>query len=175
MKQLRLGPLLALILTACGGGGGGNTPAPTTAPTLSKPADLSLNRDASSAPIAFTVADAETPAEALTVTAESSNPALVGTAGLKLGGSGGSRSLVLEPNAGQGGLAEISLTVRDAQGLSTMTRFRLDVSATRMSFRGFAGKAYAQAAEAEPAELTGLEFSDESADEPGAYDTLVGP
>ncbi len=86
-----------------------------TAPTISAVGNLTIAEDTSSAPIAFTVGDAQTPATSLVVTASSNTTALVpNTAGaLALGGSGANRTLVVTPAANQFGSATITLTVSD--------------------------------------------------------------
>lgn len=79
------------------------------------------------APVAFTVGDAETPAGALQVTVTSSNPSLVPTAGLVLGGTGANRTLVVNPTVGQTGSASVTITVTDGGGLTTTRQFVVSV------------------------------------------------
>ncbi|MBI2380777.1 MAG: hypothetical protein HYV16_08485 [Gammaproteobacteria bacterium] len=174
MRHLMISGLALCLLAACGGGGGSDSPA-NTPPTVAKPADVSLIRDAVSAPIALMLADAETPAEQLSLSLTSSNTALIDAAGLVVSGSGATRSLVLRPKAGQSGTATITLVVNDGGGLSANASFLLTVSATQVSFAGFVASAYAQGADSEPAVVDGLEFQDGTADDPGAYDGLLGP
>ncbi|MBN2508147.1 MAG: DUF11 domain-containing protein [Verrucomicrobia bacterium] len=89
-------------------------------PTLSAIGPRTMSEDTVLGPLAFTVSDAETPAASLTVTAASSNPALVSPEGLGLGGSGPSRTLTLTPLPDQFGTATITLTVADLdQGIAT--------------------------------------------------------
>ena len=100
-----------------------------TAPTISAVGDVTIAEDTSSAPIAFTIGDAQTPAASLTVTASSNATALVpNTAGaLAPGGSGANRTLVVTPTANQFGSATITLTVSD--GAQTASRaFTLTVT-----------------------------------------------
>ena len=79
--------------------------------------------------IGFTVGDAETPASSLTVSASSSNTALVPNtaAALALGGSGSSRTLVVRPAANQSGSATITVTVSDGS-LTASRTFTLTVT-----------------------------------------------
>ena len=81
------------------------------------------------APIGFTVGDAETPASSLAVSASSSNTALVPNtaAALALGGSGSSRTLVVTPAANQSGSATITVTVSDGS-LTASRTFTLTVT-----------------------------------------------
>src|SRR6185295_10272336 len=70
---------------------------PNAAPTISPVADQTTPEDTPTGPLAFTVTDTETPAASLTVTAVSSNSALVPAANLALGGGGASRTLTVTP------------------------------------------------------------------------------
>lgn len=71
----------------------------------------------SSAPISFTVGDAETPAASLTLSKASSYPGLVDPSGIVFGGSGANRTVTITPVANQTGVATITVTVSD--GTST--------------------------------------------------------
>src|SRR5205814_187751 len=57
-------------------------PPPNTAPTISDVTDRSTPENTSTGAVPFTVGDAETPAGSLTVTAASSNPALIPVSGI---------------------------------------------------------------------------------------------
>ena len=100
-----------------------------TAPTISAMGNVTIAEDTSSAPIAFTIGDAQTAAASLTVTASSNATALVpNTPGaLALGGSGANRTLVVTPNANQFGSATITLTVSDG-ALTASRAFTLTVT-----------------------------------------------
>ena len=78
-------------------------------------------------PLAFTVADGETLAGALTVTGTSSNETLVPPANIVVGGETGDRTVTVTPAAGQQGIARITLTVRDTDGNSANRSFELVV------------------------------------------------
>lgn len=99
-----------------------------TAPTISSIANVSVTQDTSSAPIGFTVGDAETPASNLVVTATSNNLTLLPSAGLALGGSGASRTITLTPAPGQTGTANVTVTVSDGT-LASSRGFVLSVTA----------------------------------------------
>ena len=83
------------------------------APTLAGPMDQSINANASTSALAFSVTDDFTPAASLTVTASSANAALVPAANIVLGGSGANRTVTVTPAANQSGTAIITLTVSD--------------------------------------------------------------
>ena len=96
-------------------------------PTVSPLSDLSLAKNSSSAPISFTVGDAETPASTLAVTVDSTNPGLVTAAGMVLGGSGASRTLTITPAANQTGSATLTVSVSDGSGGVGKASFLLTV------------------------------------------------
>lgn len=64
-------------------------------------------------PLPFGVTDAEEGAGALTMSATSSNPALLPSGNIFFGGSGATRTLTATPAAGQTGITTITVTVSD--------------------------------------------------------------
>lgn len=96
-------------------------------PGLSAIPNQTTREDTPTPAIAFTVSDAETPATSLVVAATSSNPGLVAQTGIALGGSGSNRTITLTPTRDQFGVTTISLTARDADGLTVTNRFDLTV------------------------------------------------
>ncbi|NUQ65253.1 MAG: phytase, partial [Pirellulales bacterium] len=101
---------------------------PQQSPTISDIADQQTAEDEAKGPIEFTVADADTPADSLVVTASSDNPLLIPDANLVLGGSGPQRTITLNPAAGQAGAATITVTVSDGTATASDT-FLLTVTA----------------------------------------------
>lgn len=98
-------------------------------PTISSIPNQSIAKNTSSAALAFTISDADTPVGSLVVGKNSSNPSLILSSGIAIGGSGGSRTATLTPVSGQIGSATISLTVND--GTTTVgTSFVLTVTNT---------------------------------------------
>lgn len=100
------------------GAGGGTSSAHavrvTGRPTLAGlPATRATAEDTASAAIALTVADDDVAAAALTVAATSSAGAVVPASGLRLSGTGATRSLVLVPNPDAVGSTAITVTVSD--------------------------------------------------------------
>ena len=81
-------------------------------PVVSAIAAQSINEDQSLA-VPFTISDVETAAASLSLQVSSTNTALVGGAGLVLGGSGANRTLTLTPAADQWGTSTITITVSD--------------------------------------------------------------
>jgi hypothetical protein len=103
-------------------------PPPNAAPTISDVSSRTTTTGTAIGPIPFTVGDAETAAAQLIVTAASSNPAVVPTSGITLGGTGASRTVTVAPAAGQTGSAVVTLTVTDAGGKTATDTFTVVVS-----------------------------------------------
>jgi hypothetical protein len=79
--------------------------------------------------VGVSISDAETASGSLTLTATSSNLALVADAGIVAGGSDGNRALLITPLPDQYGLTTITVTVSDGSGGSAVRSFVLTVSA----------------------------------------------
>ena len=99
-----------------------------TAPTISAIGNQTTAQDTATAPISFTVGDAETLAGSLSVTGSSSNAVLVPNANIIFGGSGSARTVTLTPAPGQSGTATITVTTTDGGGLTASTSFTLTVN-----------------------------------------------
>lgn len=86
-----------------------------TAPFISEVWGTNTLISTGTPPLPFTVSDMESPAESLSVSANSSNPALVpnDAAHIVFGGSGSNRTISLTPAAGQIGVAPMMVTVSD--------------------------------------------------------------
>ena len=97
------------------------------APTITRIADQTIEQDAATGALTFTLSDIDTDAAALTVTATSSNNRLVTALGIQMSGSDNTRSIQVTPAAGQVGTASILLTVSDGS-LSASTPFVLTVN-----------------------------------------------
>lgn len=92
----------------------GSTPPPSNqAPAIANVPNQTINANSSTGPLPVIISDPETSASSLTLTAQSSNPTLVPQSGLVLGGSGGNRTVTVNPAANQTGQATITLTVSD--------------------------------------------------------------
>lgn len=108
-----------------------NNPVANYSPTISGIADQTLTAGANSAVLNFNVADAETAAGSLSVSAGSSNPLLLPVQNLVFGGSGGARTLTISPVPGQLGSSTVTVTVSDGQA-TAVTSFLVSVSAPQI-------------------------------------------
>ena len=84
-----------------------------TAPTISDFASQVVQMNQSSAPIPFTIGDAETPAGNLILTPLSGNPSLVPLGNLVIGGSGASRTLTVSGAPNAAGSTTVGVQVSD--------------------------------------------------------------
>lgn len=104
--------------------------APTnTPPVLSPIGDQFTDKNIPSAPIPFSISDAELPAEFLTLSVSSTRPDLVPNAGIRFGGSGTNRTITIVPAANSSGVAIVTLAVSDGF-LSASNVFSVTVSDT---------------------------------------------
>ena len=83
-------------------------------PTISQIANQEVQAGKSSGPLPFTLNDVDTLLSQLTLTAESSNPAILPLSSIILSGSGGTRSVDIRPPSNVQGTATVTLTVADA-------------------------------------------------------------
>jgi hypothetical protein len=97
-------------------------------PTITRIPDQVLNYNSSTGPLAFQISDVETPAGSLTVSRNSSNPGLVPTSAIILGGTGQNRTVAVTPAQGQSGSAVVTLTVSDPDGGASVETFTVTVN-----------------------------------------------
>lgn len=98
------------------------------APTITAVSDITLTLGQTPSPINLQLSDADTPAELLTLTTQSSNTGLLPLANINLSGLGAQRTLSLQPVANQTGNSTITISVSDGTHTST-TQFKLTVNA----------------------------------------------
>ena len=90
-----------------------------TPPAISTIASQTITAGGNTGALAFTVEDAQTSAELLTVTGTSSNTLLVPATNIVFGSSGANRTVTVTPVSGQTGTANITVTVSDGALTST--------------------------------------------------------
>ena len=128
--------LVMMVCTYTGADVSASTPTLTTntPPTVSTIANQTTTCTGTSQPLAFNIGDAETLVGNLTITATSSNTALIPNNNIVIGaitgsGSSGSSTLTYDPANNQTGTTTITVTVTDEQGLTATTSFTVTVSA----------------------------------------------
>jgi hypothetical protein len=109
-----------------------------TGPAISSISDRIVGENTSTGAIPFTVSDGDTPLNSLTITATSSNTALVPNSAIVIGGSGANRTITVTPAAGQMGTTVITLQVSDDTS-SANTNFTLSVGGVLFSSSADAG------------------------------------
>ena len=101
------------------------------APTITAISNQTTTPGQSTAQISFTVADNETAASFLLVTSSSSNKTLVPDANVFLGGTGGTRTVLVTTAAAQEGTTTITLTITDGgPGVATSASTSFTVTST---------------------------------------------
>lgn len=98
-------------------------------PVISALSDLTMAFGAAPLGVEFSVSDDLVPADAVVVTASSSNQVLLPNSGLRTSGSGANRVLTLTPVANQAGTTTVTVTATDSVATSTRS-FTLTVSAS---------------------------------------------
>jgi hypothetical protein len=103
--------------------------ATNTNPTISDIPNQSTLKDTPITNLGFTIGDAETNANLLTVAGTSSNQTLLPDASITFGGSGTARTISLTPAPNQTGSATVTVTVTDGAGATASDTFLFTVSA----------------------------------------------
>jgi hypothetical protein len=98
-------------------------------PTINNVTDRSIAVNTNSGAIAITIGDVETAASSLTLTRNSSNPAIVPLSGIVFGGSGANRTVTITPAANQLGSSTITVSVSD-RVLTASDTFLVTVTGT---------------------------------------------
>ena len=142
------------------------------APVISAIADQVADQD-TLVSIEFGVMDNETAAAQVTLTATANSNAVFPEDGVLLGGAGSARTLTLTPLEAATGMATISVTATDPQGLSTSRSFAVTVNARAASLRDVTFASFGKASTDEGAPLNGLTFT-QDADDPAVFDPLLG-
>ena len=176
--SLAAAAVLTTGLTACGGGGydgGGNPPPPAAkqAPQIVGLANQTLPQDTSTPVLTFQVSDADSGANAVTVTATSSDPTIVPAAGIVLGGSGASRTLQITPAPEVFGNATLTIRAVDPDGLAAQQTIGVTVNGVFVSFTMTVLGLFDDAENGEPRSLRGFTFTPDADDNPNAFGTLL--
>jgi autotransporter-associated beta strand protein len=120
-----------LRLTYHGGSGSDVVLTADGPPTLAPIGDRTIVQDQTLGPITLDVTDVFTSPGTLTITATSSNQALVPNANIQIANDAGTRTLTVTPLFGQTGQTTIIVTVIDEANLQTQQSFVLNVIPTK--------------------------------------------
>jgi len=165
-----------LVVAACGSSNGDRMqPAPMAnmAPTITAISDRSVDQDTVVGPIEFSVSDAETPANQLTVIAGASGNTVFPADGITLAGSGATRSITLTPFEATTGSTSITLIVIDAEGARTERAFQVAVNARNVSVKDWTLTTFIKAESDEVTTMNGYTFT-QDADDPAIFQPLIG-
>jgi hypothetical protein len=172
-----LAVLSAGLMTACGGGGGyggGNSPPPAgQAPTIVGLADQSLAQDTSTPVLNFTVSDADSDTDSVTLTATTSDESIIPAAGIVLGGSGPSRTLQITPAPEMFGDATVTIRAVDPDGLAAQQAIRITANGVFVSFTATVNDWFALDENADEPALSGFTFTFDADDDPAAFEVLL--
>jgi uncharacterized protein (TIGR03382 family) len=89
------------------------------APTISAIPDQKVDEDHATSAVPFTIADSDTALAKLTLTAKSSNDALVPDANIVFAGTGKNRTVKVTPLANAHGTADVTITVSDGLNVAS--------------------------------------------------------
>ena len=149
-------------------------PAPANyAPTASNIADRASDQDTVVGPIDFSIADRESDAALMTVTAVADGTTVVPADGITLAGSGAARTITLTPLESATGAVNVTLTVKDPDGAVALSAFRLTVNARPASVRDVTLTTFAKAEADDVTAVNGLTFT-QDADDPAIFEPLIG-
>ena len=124
-------------------------------------------------PIEFSIADRESDASQLTVSAAADGTSVVPADGVTLGGSGAVRSITLTPLEAATGAVNVTLTVTDPQGAASTRSFRVTVNARNASIRETALATFAKGGSDDATVVNGITFI-QDADDPAIFEPLMG-
>lgn len=167
--------LAASLSSACTGGGGYDDPPAQQkqAPQIAGLQDQSMNQDTSTPMLPFQVSDADSGANALTVTATSSDTSLIPAEGVVLDGTGANRTLQITPAAEAIGAATVTVRAVDPDGLRAERIVRVTVNGVFVSFRTVANEVFAMGEDAEERSMSGFTVIPDADDDSAAFDDLL--
>lgn len=177
-RHMKCALLAATALAVAGCSGSYSPPDPpqpqaNEAPLVSAIADVSSGQDTVVGPVEFAINDDTTPANMLVVSAAVDGATPFPADAVVIGGSGATRSVTLTPLEATTGAANVTVTVKDAQGLVTTRAFRVTVNARDASVRDAVMSTFAKQEADEATTLNGFTFT-QDADDPATFASLVG-
>jgi hypothetical protein len=164
-----------LFVAACGGGSRGQSaPSPmNAAPQIAAISDRSIDQDTVAGPIELSIADRESGAGSLSVTASADGTSVFPTDGVVLDGNGAVRTLTLTPLEAATGMATITVSVVDPEGAAATREFKVSVNPRNASMRDAALSTFALADSDVPTAVNGVTWL-QDADDPVLFEALLG-
>jgi hypothetical protein len=92
--------------------------------------------------------------------------------GISLGGTGGSRTITLVPSDDATGQTTVTISAKDAQGLTTNGTFAVTVRAVEKSILAYTTTTFGQSESDTPAQVSGFSFV-QDADDDTSFDSLL--
>jgi hypothetical protein len=169
-RVLAMLAVTALAVTACGGGGGSGSAAQGGAPTVSAFASQSANQDTLTSAM-FTVSD-DGGADALMLSASSSDPSIVSVDGITITGSGANRTINVMPAEDATGRVNIQINAKDAQGNVGFNILPLTFNAVNQSILSYTTTTFAKDESDTPVQVSGFTFV-QDADDDNTFANLV--
>jgi hypothetical protein len=142
-------------------------------PVISVITSKTADQDTTVGPIEFRVADHETDASQLALSAAADGTSVFPADGVVLAGSGTTRTLTLTPLEAATGTATITVTAADPQGAASSRSFTVAVNARGASLRDAALSTFAKGEADEATVLNGLTFA-QDAEDPAIFEPLIG-
>ncbi len=164
-----------LVAAGCSNNDNREDPPPppvNVAPVISSIADQSVNQDTVVGPLSFTVSDADSAADALTVVVSANATNVIPADGIVVTGSGATRTLTVTPFEAATGSTILAVLARDPQGLSTTNTFRVTFNARTASLRDTTLTTFAKSEGAAATPVGGFTFT-QDADDPATFAGLV--
>jgi hypothetical protein len=141
-------------------------------PVISVITSKTADQDTTVGPIEFRVADHETDASQLALTAAADGNSVFPADGVVLAGSGTTRTLTLTPLEAAIGTATITVTAADPQGAASTRSFTVAVNARGASLRDAALSTFAKGEADEATVVNGLTFA-QDAEDPAIFEPLI--
>ncbi len=141
-------------------------------PKVSGLADQSIAQDTATS-VNFTVSDADSGAAALTITAVSSDTALVAVEGITVSGSGANRTLQITPTADAYGETTITVRATDPGSRVATSSFKLRINGVFVPVSTATLDAFAVDDSGDPRIVNGMTFAGDVDEDPAAFDTLL--
>ena len=168
--------VFAAGFAACGGGGdhksGMQTPV-QQAPQISGLASQAMVSQDTPATVSFNIADADSTADRVTVTATSSDKTIVTDDNITVAGGSASRTLQITPFEDAVGSTTITVRAVDPDGNAATRTVTLLVNAVTASFLATANTNFAAPENDEPQAVSGKTYTPDADGDPTAFDTLL--